>query len=223
MNEPLARQGKIQNYTFKDRELLNAALTHRSYSNTNNERLEFLGDAILGFVVAERLYQLFPSAPEGVLTRFRANLVKRETLAALARSLDIGSSIKFGLGEKKSGGWRRDSILANTLEAIIGAVYLDSGIVACREFILDLFQDLFINLKPDEIEKDPKTTLQEILQEKKLPLPVYEILKEEGEPHRRIFTVRCHINGIDKEIIAEGKSKRTAEQAAAKKALDLYS
>lgn len=222
MSESITRQGKVLDYVFKDKALLETALTHRSCSINNNERLEFLGDAILGFIIAEHLYHQLPDAPEGVLTRLRANLVKRETLAGLARSIDIGSLIKFGQGEKKSGGWRRDSILANTLEAVIGAVYLDAGINTCNKFILNLFQDLFNNLKPDQTEKDPKTTLQEILQEKKLPLPVYEIIKEEGQPHRRIFTVRCHITGIDKEIIAEGRSKRMAEQAAAKKALDFY-
>lgn len=222
MSEPIGRRDKIQDYIFRDKELLDTALTHRSHGNNNNERLEFLGDAILGFVIAEHLYQKFPDAPEGVLTRLRASLVKRETLAALARSLDLGALIKFGQGEKKSGGWRRDSILANTLEAVIGAVYLDSGIDECAKFIFDLFQDLFVELKTNKTEKDPKTTLQEILQEKKLPLPVYEVIKEQGQPHRRIFTVRCYVAGMDKEIIAEGRSKRMAEQAAAKKALDLY-
>ena len=222
MNDLHVRQVKILEYNFSNQQLLERALTHRSHGNDNNERLEFLGDAILGFIIAEYLYNTFPDIPEGELTRLRANLVKRETLAKLARTLDLGPLIRFGLGEKKSGGWRRDSILANTLEAIIGAVYLDSDIENCRDFILKLFNDSFSNLTPGKTEKDPKTTLQEILQEKKLPLPVYEIIQEEGEPHHRIFTVKCHVDGIDKEIIAKGRSKRMAEQAAAKKALDFY-
>lgn len=211
----------LSDYKFYDASLLAAALTHRSAGKTNNERLEFLGDAILGFVIAEALFERFPYAEEGVLTRLRASLVNRETLAGIARQLDLGSLLKLGPGERKTGGWRRDSILSNTLEAVIGAVYLDSDLVQCRAFILSLFQEKLQNMQPEDISKDPKTTLQEFLQERHLPLPAYEIIEEQGEPHHRVFTVRCSIECLNDTVIGQGRSKRNAEQAAAQKALDL--
>jgi ribonuclease-3 len=211
----------LSGYRFQNQSLLDAALTHRSAGRYNNERLEFLGDAILGFIIAESLYERFPQAEEGVLTRLRASLVKRETLAGIARELELGAMLRLGPGERKTGGWRRESILANTLEAVIGAIYLDSDIDACRAFILDLFRGKLESVKPDAVEKDPKTALQEALQEKRLPLPSYEVIAEEGEPHKRIFTVRCSIDCLSETVTAEGRSKRVAEQAAAKKALQL--
>lgn len=221
MNDGVSNSNALSDYSFHNPSLLDAALTHRSAGRYNNERLEFLGDAILGFVIAEALFERFPESEEGVLTRLRASLVKRETLAAIARDLDIGAALKLGPGERKTGGWRRDSILANTLEAVIGAVYLDSDMERCRSFVLSLFDEKLRDLKPDEIGKDPKTTLQEVLQEKHLALPTYEVIDEQGEPHRRIFTVRCNIEGLEADVTGQGRSKRNAEQSAAEKALKL--
>ena len=211
--------GKI-GYQFQDMSLLQLALTHRSFSKRNNERLEFLGDAILEFVITETLYHKFLSQSEGVLTRLRASLVRKETLAELARELELGDLLKLGGGEKKTGGWRRDSILANAMEAIIGALYLDAGLEKCRQFILDLYNHRITELSADDFGKDPKTELQEYLQARKLPLPNYNIVAEEGEAHVRRFTVSCQIEGMDKTLIAQGKSRRIAEQTVARKALD---
>jgi ribonuclease-3 len=205
----------LAGYTFSNTDLLEQALTHRSAGRVNNERLEFLGDSILGFVITEKLYVSFPDAPEGVLTRLRANLVKRETLARLARGLELGALVHLGPGERKSGGWRRDSILANTLESIIGAIYLDSGFEQCSRFILTLYQDLLNEQTMQSTAKDPKTVLQEWLQSRKLPLPVYQVIAEQGEAHQRIFTVNCEVTGLGYQISANGHSKRIAEQAAA--------
>jgi ribonuclease-3 len=205
----------LPGYTFQNIELLETALTHRSTGKNNNERLEFLGDSILGFVITEKLYQLFPNEPEGVLTRLRANLVNKETLAGLARQLDLGAAVKLGPGERKSGGWRRDSILSNTLESVIGAIYLDAGMTASKQFILSLYQELLASLDADNIGKDPKTVLQEILQSKKLPVPLYQIIDEQGDAHQKTFTVVCAIEDLGYRVTAKGKSKRGAEQAAA--------
>jgi len=221
VNDGAGSVNTLSGYTFQNPSLLEAALTHRSAGRYNNERLEFLGDAILGFIIAEDLYERFPQAEEGVLTRLRASLVKRETLAAISRELDLGGLLRLGPGERKSGGWRRDSILANTLEAVIGAIFLDSDIGACRTFILTLFRSRLEEVKPDTVGKDPKTALQEVLQEHRLPLPAYEIIAEQGEPHKRVFTVRCSIECLSEAVTAEGRSKRVAEQAAAQKALQL--
>lgn len=212
---------ELAGYAFNDPELLEQALTHRSSGKINNERLEFLGDSILGFVITEVLYRTYPDAPEGVLTRLRANLVKRETLAKLARKLDLGSLVRLGPGERKSGGWRRDSILANTLESIIGGIYLDAGMDACSGFILLLYQDMLSELDIASISKDPKTVLQEWLQSRKLPLPVYQVVAEDGEAHHKTFTVTCEIADITSRVSANGSSKRTAEQAAASMILKL--
>ena len=224
MNEHSNQLINKLNYSFSNTELLDLALTHRSVNSVNNERLEYLGDAILGFIIAEILYQKFSDGPEGFLTRKRASLVKKETLADLARILNLGDFIQLGAGEKKSGGWRRDSILSNTLEAIIGAIYLDSGFENCRDFITHHYAELIENLSLDDSDKDSKTELQEYLQGRKLALPLYKIIAEEGEAHERIFTVLCEINGIDGVdggIQAIGKSKRAAEQSAAQKVLNL--
>lgn len=199
--------------------LLEQALTHRSAGRNNNERLEFLGDAILGFVITDYLYRAWPEAPEGILTRLRATLVKRETLAGLARSLELGSLIRLGPGERKSGGWRRDSILANTLESVLGAIYLDSGLEDCRRVILSLYSDILAGMNLDGMRKDPKTELQEWLQSRHLPLPNYRILAEAGEAHRRVFTVTCELVEPPLSVSADGSSKRIAEQAAAAKML----
>ena len=206
-------------HEFGNSQLLERALTHRSAGGHNNERLEFLGDAILDFLIAEALYFRFPQAPEGALTRLRASLVRRETLAVVARERGLGEFVRLGAGEQKSGGWRRDSILSNTLEALIGAVYLDAGMERCREVVLDLFRDHMAGLSSAEAEKDPKTTLQEFLQARRRPLPVYTVIAEEGEAHNRIFRVQCLVGDSGRAVIAEGRSKRSAEQAAAQLAL----
>jgi ribonuclease III len=197
--------------------LLEQALTHRSIGNNNNERLEYLGDAILGFVIADIIYQKFPKASEGELTRLRASLVKGEKLAEISRDIQLANEIKLGTGELKSGGWRRDSILANTLEALIGAVYLDSDIDSCRRVILKLYQSHLKDIDPADIKKDAKSQLQEYLQSRKQNVPDYEIIDEHGSSHQPEFTVSCKIDLLDEAIIAKGASKRKAEQAAAEK------
>lgn len=206
-------------YTFKNSALLDLALTHRSAGGSNNERLEYLGDAILNFVIADSLFQALPRAHEGVLTRLRASLVKRETLAELAREIDLGGVIHLGDGERKSGGWRRESILANTLEALLGAIYLDSDLETCRAAVLRLFGARLQHLPDVSPDKDPKTTLQELLQARHLPLPAYRVIAEEGEAHDRVFRVECTVADLDAPVVAEGRSKRNAEQAAAAQAL----
>jgi len=197
--------------------LLEQALTHRSIGNNNNERLEYLGDAILGFVIADIIYQKFPEASEGELTRVRASLVKGEKLAEISREIQLASEIKLGTGELKSGGWRRDSILANTLEALIGAIYLDSNIESCRSVILNLYQSHLENIDPADIKKDAKSQLQEYLQSRKQNVPDYEVIDEFGSSHQPEFTVSCKIDLFDDAVVAKGTSKRKAEQAAAEK------
>jgi ribonuclease-3 len=219
--ESRSSAGPVPGYQFTDSRLLETALTHRSSAGQNNERLEFLGDAVLAFVIAEYLYLRFPGATEGVLTRLRASLVRRETLAGLARELNLGEHVRLGGGEKKSGGWRRDSILANTLESIIGAVYLDGGMDRCRQLILQLFQGRLEGLSATEPSKDPKTSLQEYLQARRRPLPVYTVVAESGEDHERTFRVQCLMEDTGQSVIGEGRSKRGAEQSAASLALEL--
>ena len=221
MSESISKLEQKLGYNFNNERLLYTALTHRSYDKNHNERLEYLGDSILGFIIAEALYLHFPDQPEGVLTRFRASLVKRESLAKIARNLGLGEHLLLGTGEKRSGGWRRDSILSNTMEAIIGAIYLDSDISTCKLFVLSLFQELIGNMSPEEENKDPKTELQEYLQARKMDLPEYRVVAEEGEAHNRMFTVECRIDGLDKNATAQGKSKRFAEQLVAQKILEL--
>lgn len=202
-------------YQFNDPELLHAALTHRSVGSHNNERLEFLGDSILNFVVASCVYHLRPDYHEGQLTRLRANLVRGETLAEIARDIDLGSLLKLGSGELKSGGFKRASILADALEAVIGAVYLDGGFEAANKTIRHLYADRFENLPDSEPVKDPKTTLQEFLQGRGLGLPEYQLTDSYGEPHAKTFVIACEINALDLKVEAKGSSRRKAEQAAA--------
>ncbi len=195
-------------------------MTHRSIGDHNNERLEYLGDAILGYVIADILFSQFPDADEGQLSRLRASLVKGEKLAQIANEQQIQELLILGPGELKSGGWRRKSILANTLEAIIGAVYLDSDIATCRGYIQNLYQEHLNSLTLADVKKDAKTMLQEFLQSKQRDKPVYELLSETGKSHCPEFKVACLIKDIDKEFIATGQSKKNAEQAAAQLALD---
>lgn len=208
-------------HIFHNKTNLISALTHRSLGKDNNERLEYLGDALLGFIIAEILYASHPHATEGELTRLRSMLVKGDTLAKIARNLDLGEYIKLGSSELKSGGWQRKSILANTLEALIGAIYLDAGIEACKKTVHVLFENSLKNCTPENLVKDPKTRLQEFLQSQQKNLPVYNVILERGEAHEKVFTVQCSIPEINLSVTAEGRSKRNAEQSAARQALDL--
>lgn len=205
-------------YRFRDPDLLVTALTHRSASARHNERLEFLGDALLGFIVADVLLTRFPQADEGGLTRARAALVNRETLAAIAREYDVGALLHLGDGEMKSGGWRRSSILANAVEAVTAAIYLDGGIDACRAAVLRWFETRLATVDPGKAPKDAKTELQEFLQGRRRALPTYRTVAEDGPPHQRVFTVECLIEGCPP-ILAESRSRRGGEQDAARLAL----
>jgi len=220
LNPPLDRLNKALGYGFKDPDLLRCALTHRSFGSRHNERLEFLGDAILSFVVSSELYVRFPSLDEGRLSRLRASLVKGDALAELARQLNLGDYLQLGSGELKSGGYRRASILADALEAIIGAVYLDGGIDAARRLILTLYGDDLDKMSPAENLKDPKTQLQEFLQSRRLPLPQYEVISVTGEAHDQTFVVHCTVGGLPEPTEGVGASRRRAEQAAAEAALN---
>lgn len=207
-------------YQFNKLEYLDTALRHRSAGNPNNERLEFLGDALLGFIIAEMLYTRFPNASEGDLTRQRATLVRRETLAEIAQQrLDLGRYLHLGGGELKSGGWRRASILADALEAIIGAIYLDANqqFPVCRTAVLHLYQDHLKHLSASalSLQKDPKTRLQEYLQAHQQPLPTYQVLHIEGDPPTQHFTVSCQTTLLVQPLVGEGTSRRNAEQSAA--------
>ena len=208
-------------YVFRDAALLARALTHRSHSSRNYERLEFLGDSILSFIVADVLYDRFPQLSEGELTRLRATLVRRETLATLARALDLGNCLDLGSGELKSGGFDRDSILADALEAVFGAVYKDGGIEAVRSVVLRRYQPILDSIDPNSILKDPKTRLQEFLQRKSLATPTYSVLDVSGEPHQQRFVVECRVPGLTQAVQGEGSSRRYAEQAAATRACEL--
>ena len=207
-------------HEFQDPGLFQQALTHRSHVGDNNERLEFLGDAILGFVIAETLYQRLPKAREGELSRMRASLVKRETLAEVARDLKLGDHLQLGSGELKSGGFRRDSTLADALEALFGAIYLDSDFATCRARILDLFTPRLEALPSAAALKDPKTRLQEFLQGRHIALPEYEILETHGNEHNRRFRVLCRVDELDIRYEGSGSSRRRAEQDAAAGALE---
>ncbi|MGA9422300.1 MAG: ribonuclease III [Rhodanobacteraceae bacterium] len=207
-------------YRFECPELLEQALTHRSAGRPNNERLEFLGDGLLNVLVAELLYEQHVQASEGELTRMRAALVNGASLAQVARSEQIGERLHLGAGELKSGGFRRDSILADALEALLAAIYLDGGWNACREVV----RRLFLESARDGggiVSKDAKTRLQELLQGRGLPLPIYALVASTGEDHARTFKVDCSITDIGVQVRGEGGTRRSAEQAAAAKALDL--
>ncbi|EGG99556.1 Ribonuclease III [gamma proteobacterium IMCC2047] len=204
MSQDLAKLSQSLGYQFRDESLLQTALTHSSFGQGHNERLEFLGDSILGWVIADALFKRFPHAREGQLSRLRAGLVKGVTLAKVARELQLGHYLRLGQGEMKSGGFRRDSILADAFEAIIGAIFLDSDIATCQQIILVLFAGRLDAQTLDDTLKDPKTRLQEFLQSRKQPLPDYRILSTSGKDHEQVFRVACEVESIAEPFEAEG-------------------
>jgi len=208
-------------YSFNDITLLNEALTHRSYASNNNERLEFLGDGILNFVIADEVFNLYPDVQEGDLSRLRANLVNKESLAKIANTLNLGEVIKLGSGELKSGGFRRPSILADAVESILGAVYCDGGFDSARNLIVRLYADRLASPTDLQSLKDPKTRLQELLQSRRFALPDYQVTSISGQSHAQIFHVQCRIKQMSIEVEGEGKSRRKGEQIAADKAIIL--
>lgn len=207
-------------HRFARPELAAAALTHRSARGPSNERLEFLGDAVLGLAIAEALYARKPDLPEGDLTRMRASLVNRESLAAVARSIDLGKILELGSGEKRSGGFQRRSILEDALEAVIGAVFMDAGYAAAKSTVERLFGERLAALPHPEALKDPKTRLQEVLQGRGLALPEYRIVGAGGPEHERHFTAECRVPELDLLRSGTGRSRRRAEQAAAAQLLE---
>lgn len=206
-------------YRFSDQSLAELALTHRSADKHNNERLEFLGDAILGFTIADELLHRNPQAPEGELSRLRSRLVNQQTLADLAAGLQLGELLVLGPGELKSGGRQRVSIVADAVEAVLGAIYLDGGLEACRAVILTLYGELLEHGTLGVTGKDSKTRLQELLQAKALPLPVYKVISIDGEAHEQIFVVSCTISMLPEYTVGKGSNRRIAEQQAAENAL----
>lgn len=221
MPDDLDRLQTRLGYRFHDSSLLERALTHRSaHRCRNNERLEFLGDAYLGQIIAARLFAAFPRASEGQLTRMRARLVRGQTLAALARELELGPYLVLGGGELKSGGHRRESILADTVEAIIGAIVLDAGGAACEEVVESWFARRLEEISPDAVDKDAKTRLQEWLQARQYRLPEYDVQEVEGQAPKQTFHVVCRLPDLDHGFPASGSSRRKAEQSAARAALN---
>jgi len=219
VNKSLDKLQRQLGYQFKDTTLATLALTHRSYSEKNNERLEYLGDSILNFTIAEALYKKFHRAKEGELSRSRSSLVKGATLAEIAREMKLGDYLYLGIGERKSGGHKRASILADVVEALIGAIYLDSDISSCQKRILCWFDARINTISIDANQnKDPKTRLQEWLQSQKLPLPDYELIEISGQAHNQTFRVRCHIESF-KPVTGVSHSRRGAEQNAAQQIL----
>lgn len=206
-------------YRFKRQELLRQALTHRSHSTPHNERLEFLGDSVLNCVIAALLFEQFPGLREGELSRLRANLVRQESLAEIAADLGLGDVLHLGEGELKSGGFRRPSILADALEAIFGAIYVDAGFESARSAIEQLYRQRIETIDPRKSVKDAKTALQEWLQGRRLPLPHYNLVETHGEVHAQEFVVDCSIPSVDLQVVGRGPSRRAAEQEAAQAAL----
>ncbi len=207
-------------YHFGDQALLEQALTHRSHGARHNERLEFLGDSVLNFVVAAMLFERYAKLDEGDLSRLRANLVKQASLADIAQRLELSQYLRLGEGELKSGGFRRPSILADTVEAIFGAVFLDAGFDAARRVIVRQYQPVLASVDPKTLGKDAKTLLQEFLQGRKLALPLYTVVATHGAAHSQQFEVECAIPALDIKVMAPGASRRAAEQSAAKLALE---
>lgn len=205
-------------HVFAQPQLLQRALTHRSYAPEHNERLEFLGDSVLGCVIAKYLYGSYPQLSEGELSRLRSNLVKEDTLVTLAQQLDLGNHLRLGEGERKSGGFRRPSILADAMEALFGAVLLDSGFAAAEKVVLGLFVPYLAKVDVQTLGKDAKTLLQEYLQGKRIPLPTYSVVATQGQAHEQSFQVECAIPSLEISTRGEGNSRRNAEQQAAQAA-----
>ena len=205
-------------HVFRRPELLAHALTHRSHGATHNERLEFVGDAVLNCVIAAALFERFPAIPEGELSRVRASLVNRDTLARLARGLDLGTAIRLGEGEVRSGGGERPSILADALEALFGAVFVDAGFDPARAVIERVFAAEFVDLDPAALGKDPKTRLQEWLQARRIAVPEYAVTGVDGEAHAQTFTIECRVPALAVVATGTGTNRRAAEQAAAAEA-----
>lgn len=220
MIKPAQLLEKKIGYVFTQKKLLQQALTHRSVGSHNNERLEFLGDSILSFVITNELYQRFPKASEGDLSRYRAALVKGETLAELSRILEIGDYLSLGSGELKSGGYRRDSILADAYEAVIGALYLDGGLEVAKQFILQTLNNKLHEVDTTTHQKDPKTRLQEFLQGRTMALPTYFIEQVEGDAHNQFFTISCTVEALSYKTVGNGSNRRKAEQKAAEAMLE---
>ncbi|WP_211684534.1 ribonuclease III [Moritella sp. 24] len=216
----LERLQNVLGYQYKNDGLLQQALTHRSAYFKHNERLEFLGDSVLGFIISDALFDKFPEVPEGDLSRMRATLVKGLTLAEIAREFELSECLILGPGELKSGGFRRESILADTVEALIGAMYLDSDITTTRERVLAWYATRLADIKPGIGQKDAKTQLQEWLQGRKQALPLYQVVEVKGEAHNQEFTIHCVIEGLEQPVTGKGTSRRKAEQEAAQKALE---
>ena len=213
-------KAEIGGHAFADPGLLAQALTHRSANALHNERFEFLGDALVGLLIADALFQRWPKAPEGELTRARAELVRESSLAALARTLELGNRIQLGPGEMKSGGHRRDSILADALEAVLGATFLDGGFDAARALVQGLFGEVIQTTDVASWSKDAKTELQEWLQARRLPVPTYRISATRGQAHAQTFEVECVVPALNLTESGEGRSRRVAEQEAARRMLD---
>ena len=223
-NENIYRLKQALVYDFGSKpELLIRALTHRSHSSENYERLEFLGDSLLGFIIADEIYDRFPYADEGQLTRLRASLVRKETLADLGRELDLSKYLILGHGALKSGDHSRDSILSDVFEAIVGAIYLNGGMQPCRQFVSRMFSSRLTLCEPDSVIKDPKTRLQELLQKRSQELPEYSVMDVSGPPHKQMFKVKCHIIDSSQTFLGQGSSRRKAEQDSAEKALQVLS
>ena len=212
---------EVAGYRFVDQALLRQALTHRSHNAAHNERLEFLGDSILNCVIAAELFSMYPAMAEGDLSRVRASLVNGQNLSVLANQLDLGRRLLLGEGELRSGGAQRPSMLANAVEAVIGAVYLDPGFVVAQSFTLRIFADSLKTIDLRVAGKDAKTLLQELLQARHLPLPRYVVIATAGEAHEQSFQVECNVSELDIKTIGDGTSRRAAEQVAARQAYDL--
>ncbi len=216
---PVGRLVSVLGHEFARPELLLQALTHRSFGSPHNERLEFLGDSVLNCVIATLLYQRYSGLREGELSRQRANLVRQEALAGVAQVLDLGNYLRLGEGELKSGGFRRPSILADGLEAIFGAIYIDAGFEVAAAIIERLYQPLLDKVDPKDSGKDAKTELQEILQGRKLPLPQYALVTTRGEAHAQEFEVECSVPALGIRVSGQGGSRRAGEQSAAHAAI----
>jgi len=220
MTYSLNTLSKTIGYDFSELSLLERALTHRSKNKNNYERLEFLGDSILSFVVSDWLYRSFDDLGEGKLSRMRASVVCKESLAEVARRLDLSGFLILGEGEMKSGGFNRDSILSDAMEGIIGAIYIDGGLEESKAFILRFFQKQLEKLQPEVVYKDSKSQLQEVLQKRGLDLPSYTVVETSGEQHQQLFRVQCEIKALKKVFYSEGANRKEAEQKAAAQAVE---